>query len=117
MKCPRNQEWDLLVMNTLEGEQAEALLMHARQCPACREVYAAARRDHIERVRMYEAFDREHDDLTRAIAGGTARRRTAALRPGPARARVVPPGRLHHESDQNDRPAQRRCWSPSPPPC
>lgn len=63
MKCPRSQDWDLLALEALEGEPAESLLAHARQCPACREVYAAARREHVDRMRMYEAFDREHDSL------------------------------------------------------
>lgn len=62
MTCPRSQDWDLLATDALEDERAAPLLAHARQCPACREVYAAARRDHIDRVRMYEAFDRDHDE-------------------------------------------------------
>jgi hypothetical protein len=63
MKCPRSQDLDLLAMDALADERAAALLAHARECPACRAVYAAARRDHVDRMRMYEAFDRAHDDL------------------------------------------------------
>ncbi len=62
MTCPRTAEWDLLAMETLADEPAQALLAHARLCPTCRELYAAARRDHTDRVRMYEAFDRDHDE-------------------------------------------------------
>ena len=63
MTCPDAREWDLLVMEVLEDDQAEPLLAHARACPACRKLYDAARREHIDRVRMYEAFDRNHDEL------------------------------------------------------
>jgi hypothetical protein len=63
MKCPRSQDWNLLAMDALEDEQAAALRAHACECPACREVYAAARREHVDRMRMYEAFDRDHDVL------------------------------------------------------
>lgn len=62
MRCPRNEEWDLLALEALADERAQALLGHAHQCPTCRQLYAAARRDHTDRMRMYEAFDRNHDE-------------------------------------------------------
>ncbi|HVP12682.1 MAG TPA: hypothetical protein VMV94_16010 [Phycisphaerae bacterium] len=63
MNCPPTQDWDLLAMEALADEQAASLFTHARECPSCRELYAAARREHVDRVRMYEAFDRDHDKL------------------------------------------------------
>ncbi len=63
MNCPTANEWALLAMEAVEGVQAESMLAHARICPACREQLEAARRGHIDRVRMYEAFDRGHDEL------------------------------------------------------
>jgi hypothetical protein len=63
MKCPPDQDWDLLAMEALADEQVESLLTHVRECSTCQELYAAARRDHVDRVRMYEAFDRNHDEL------------------------------------------------------
>ena len=63
MKCPDAKDWHLLAVEALQGEQAESMLAHARSCQACRAQFEAARRDHIDRVRMYEAFDRGHDML------------------------------------------------------
>jgi hypothetical protein len=63
MNCPTSREWDLLAAEALEDERAESMLAHARTCHACREQVEAARRAHIDRVRMYEAFDRDHDEL------------------------------------------------------
>ena len=63
MKCPDAKDWDLLAVEALQGEQAESMLAHARTCRTCRAQFEAARRDHIDRVRMYEAFDRGHDML------------------------------------------------------
>ena len=61
MTCPDDDKWDLLAMEALEDAQAAPLLAHARTCAACRARYGDARRAHIDRVRMYEAFDRDHD--------------------------------------------------------
>ncbi len=61
MNCPATDDWSLLAMQALEDDQAAVLRAHALVCPACRETYAAARRDHTELARMYEAFDRDHD--------------------------------------------------------
>jgi hypothetical protein len=80
MKCPPNQDWDLLAMEALAEEQAASLLTHARECASCREIYAAARREHVDRVRMYEAFDRNHDELREQLLAtlpAGAPRRTA----------------------------------------
>jgi hypothetical protein len=63
MKCPSANEWDLLAMNVLGADEARHMLAHARSCPVCRERFQTARRQHTERVRMYEAFDRDHDEL------------------------------------------------------
>ena len=63
MKCPPDQDWILLAMEALPEEQAAPLFTHARECPTCRELYASARRDHVDRVRMYEVFDQDHDNL------------------------------------------------------
>jgi hypothetical protein len=50
-------------MGLLETAPAEHMLIHARACAACREQLQLARREHTERVRVYEAFDRDHDEL------------------------------------------------------
>jgi outer membrane lipoprotein-sorting protein len=63
MKCPSAEQWDLLAMDVLEGGEVQQMLAHARSCLACRERVQAARREHTERLRMYEAFDRDHDEL------------------------------------------------------
>lgn len=63
MKCPSPAQWDLLAMQALEADEAERLYAHARTCPPCRESWQAARRAHTDRVRMYETFDRDHDEL------------------------------------------------------
>jgi outer membrane lipoprotein-sorting protein len=62
MKCPTPAQWDLLAMEALEADEAERFFAHARVCPACRETWQAARRSHVDRVRMYEAFDHGHDE-------------------------------------------------------
>ena len=59
MKCPSTADWDLLAMEALQGEQAQDLLEHAHACPACRERYQAARRNHVERVRKSRAAIQE----------------------------------------------------------
>ena len=63
MKCPSAEQWDLLAVDVLGGDEARHMIAHARTCPACRERFQTARREHTERVRMYEAFDRDHDEL------------------------------------------------------
>lgn len=63
MKCPSANEWHLLAMEALEPGPAEHLRAHARTCGPCRERFQSARREHTDRVRMYEAFDRDHDEL------------------------------------------------------
>ncbi len=83
MRCPGTDKWDLLAAGALDGELVERLLAHARQCPACRERYQVARQTHTSLVRMYEAFDRDHDELREQLmaalpagvpARGSARR-------------------------------------------
>jgi hypothetical protein len=83
MSCPNTSDWDLLAMEALEADQAEELLTHARACPQCRARYEAARRDHIQRVRMYEAFDRQHDELREQLMA-------ALPADGPARSSADP---------------------------
>ncbi len=63
MKCPNRDEWDLLAIEALEEDRAERLRGHAQRCAACRDALVGARRDHVQRLRMYEAFDRDHDRL------------------------------------------------------
>lgn len=63
MKCPTKDRWHLVASEALTGPEAEELLAHARECAECRAFFDAARRDHIDRVRMYEAFDHDHDTL------------------------------------------------------
>lgn len=63
MKCPKAESWELLAIDALEGDEAEALRAHAGACESCRGALLAARRAHVERVRAYEAFDHDHDRL------------------------------------------------------
>ena len=63
MKCPSPAQWDLLATEALTADEAESFYAHARVCSACRETWQAARRAHVDRLRMYEAFDRRHDEL------------------------------------------------------
>ncbi|MCP4250722.1 MAG: hypothetical protein GY778_27090 [bacterium] len=62
MKCPHPPDWELLASEALPPEQADPLLAHARICDACWAKYEVARLDHVDRVRMYETFDRDHDE-------------------------------------------------------
>jgi len=83
MKCPHANDWDLLAMEVHEGERAEGMREHARTCPTCGEQLQAARRAHIDRVRMYEAFDRDHDELREQLTAALPEelpRRTGAVR-------------------------------------
>lgn len=63
MKCPSAQAWELVAVEAADSASTEALLGHAAQCAACREQLAEARRAHFDRIRMYEVFDRDHDQL------------------------------------------------------
>jgi len=63
MTCPGANDWELLATGVLEGDRADSMLAHARVCQTCRSAFAAARRDHVLLMRMYEALDRDHDDL------------------------------------------------------
>jgi len=63
VNCRSANDWDMLAIGLLEDEQSERMLAHAHTCAGCREALAAARRDHADRVRVYETFDREHDQL------------------------------------------------------
>lgn len=63
MTCPNARDLELWAMEALEGEAAETLLLHAQSCGVCREQLESARRAHIDRVRMYETFDRGHDEF------------------------------------------------------
>jgi hypothetical protein len=83
MNCPGTSDWDLLAMEALDAHQAGELLTHARACPQCRARYEMARRDHIQRVRMYEAFDQQHDDLREQLMA-------ALPADGPARSSADP---------------------------
>jgi hypothetical protein len=82
MKCPSANEWDLLAIEALDRDQAEPLLAHARECPACRPLLETARREHIDRVRMYEAFDRNHDELREQLLAALPGELPAPIRAG-----------------------------------
>lgn len=77
MNCPSPADLDLLAMDAFPDARAAALREHLLACPDCRGVYAAARRADLARVRMYEAFDRDHDELREQLL--------AALPPEPLR--------------------------------
>jgi outer membrane lipoprotein-sorting protein len=61
MKCPEHSNWDLLAIGALDDAQAEVLREHANACDSCRSEFLAARRAHVDRLRRYEALDRDHD--------------------------------------------------------
>ena len=82
MSCPSAREWDLLAMELLEGEQAERMRAHARSCTACREQFQAARQAHTERIRMYEAFDRAHDEQREQLVAALSDEAPGAFRDG-----------------------------------
>jgi outer membrane lipoprotein-sorting protein len=63
MKCPLPNDWELMAMQALDAPQTDALAKHAGSCAACRELLLTARRAHVDRLRRYEAFDRDHDRL------------------------------------------------------
>lgn len=50
-------------MELAEDDQAQQLLAHLEQCPDCRAMFEQARRGHLDRIRMYDQFDRGHDSL------------------------------------------------------
>ncbi|MBN2445104.1 MAG: hypothetical protein JXO22_00125 [Phycisphaerae bacterium] len=85
MNCPNVNQWELLAMETLEDAEASALLTHARECPRCRETYQAARRAHIERVRMYESFDRDHDRQREQLMASLPQGAPSQVSGGPVR--------------------------------
>jgi len=62
MNCP-NADWDLLATESLKEEVARPLLSHVQECTVCRGAYEQARRAHLNRIRMYDQFDRGHDGL------------------------------------------------------
>jgi hypothetical protein len=80
MKCPHTIDWDLLALEVLEDKPAAPLLDHLRECTDCRRVFEAARRAHLDRIRMYDQLDHGHDDLREQLL--------AALPPQPARSRA-----------------------------
>ncbi|MFO0838284.1 MAG: hypothetical protein U1D55_07120 [Phycisphaerae bacterium] len=83
MTCPASQDWDLLAMGVIDGSPADEMRTHAEVCAACRTEFLAARRAHTERLRRYEAFDHQHDELRDSLM--------AALAPGsPAEADLRP---------------------------
>jgi hypothetical protein len=82
MSCPNAKEWDLLAMELLDEEQVERMLAHARGCAACREQFQTARRAHIDRLRMYEAFDRDHDTLREELMAALTDAAPGSLRDG-----------------------------------
>ena len=63
MTCPNIDMLNLLAMEALEEAEAKPLLDHLRNCPECRAQLEAVRMDHVNRMRMYDSFDRNHDAL------------------------------------------------------
>ncbi len=86
MTCPNDRQLDLLSMGLLDAADAARLEEHVQTCERCGERIRAARRQHIELMRTYEAFDRDHDERREALmamlpdaapatqSGGRARR-------------------------------------------
>lgn len=67
MSCPDAGEWDLLAIGAIDAAAVDALKSHADSCAACRERYRAARRAHVERLRRYGVFERDHDRLRESL--------------------------------------------------
>lgn len=67
MSCPSANDWDLLAMGVIDDAPADTLKSHAEACSTCRQLCLAARRAHVERLRSYEVFDRDHDPLRDAL--------------------------------------------------
>jgi len=67
MNCPSPETWELLSMDLLEKQEADAVLRHAETCDACRAAYAASRRTHTHLLRTLEVFDRQHDRRRREL--------------------------------------------------
>jgi hypothetical protein len=63
MTCPKKSELDLLAMEAFDGERQARLLGHLRECLECQRAYEGARRGHLDRIRMYDQLDRDHDEL------------------------------------------------------
>ncbi len=80
MTCPDKSELDLLAMEALDGEREAQLHAHLQECPECHKACEAARRAHFERIRMYDQFDRGHDELREQLI--------AALPAEPGRSRA-----------------------------
>jgi hypothetical protein len=80
MTCPDTHEWDLLAMEALDDSAAGPLRVHAKECPACQRRFEQARRAHLDRIRMYDGFDRGHDSLREQLM--------AALPAAPARSQT-----------------------------
>ncbi len=80
MTCPNKRELDLLAMEVLDDERQAQLRAHVRDCAECRKGYEASRRAHFERIRMYDQFDRGHDELREQLI--------AALPAKPGRSRA-----------------------------
>jgi hypothetical protein len=67
MNCPKPRQWDLLAVGAVDGAAADGLRAHAEACGTCRQQYLSARRIHVELLRRYEVFDRDHDVLRDAM--------------------------------------------------
>lgn len=86
MTCPDDNQLNLLSMGLLDAPDAGRLESHAQSCERCGERVRAVRRQHIELMRTYEAFDRDHDEQRETLmamlpdappanrSGGKARR-------------------------------------------
>ena len=63
MTCPSDEQLMLLSMDVLQPSQVSELNEHLLACPACRERFNRARREHAALMRTYEVLDRNHDEL------------------------------------------------------
>ena len=63
MSCATGDEWTLLSAGLLDDARVGVIRAHLQTCEQCRTRFEQTRRDHAELMRVYEAYDREHDAL------------------------------------------------------
>lgn len=63
MTCLSMEDLTRLSMDLFDEPEARRMRGHLAECDACRTRLGELRRDHIDHMRMYEAFDRDHDRL------------------------------------------------------
>ena len=87
MTCPSPEKWELMSMDLLDEQEADAVRRHAEGCEECRAAYLSSRRANKKLLRAFEVFDQRHDlqreelmapMLLRPCCCWIARRRRAA---------------------------------------